>query len=212
MDKPVIIFGATGIAPVAQEIFESNGIIVYGFLDDDDKLHEQIINNIAVLGNTDDHGFLKLIGQKCEAFVATDDNLLRKDLVEMLIEQRKTMPTNAIHKHALIASTAEIGHGNFINARSVLGNNVKLGSHCIINSGAIVEHETSIGDFVQVGTGAVINSNVTIEEGAFIGSGAVIVSGLTIGKNARIGAGSVVVQGVKNDETVFGNPAASIKS
>jgi acetyltransferase-like isoleucine patch superfamily enzyme len=51
-----------------------------------------------------------------------------------------------------------------------------------------------------------------VEEGAFIGSGVTIVSGVTIGKNARVGAGSVVISSVGNNETVFGNPAAKIKS
>ena len=45
----------------------------------------------------------------------------------------------------------------------------------------------------------------------FIGSGVTIVAGVTIGKGARIGAGSVVIAPVKEGETVFGNPAKSIK-
>jgi acetyltransferase-like isoleucine patch superfamily enzyme len=58
----------------------------------------------------------------------------------------------------------------------------------------------------------VISSGVTIEDEAFIGSGVTIVSGVTIGKGARVGAGSVVIAPVKAGETVFGNPAQSIKS
>ena len=82
MEKSVIIFGSTGIAKAALEIFISNGIVVYGFLDDDKKAHDVEINGVSVLGSTDDHGFLKLIGQKCEAFVATDNDKLRKRYVD----------------------------------------------------------------------------------------------------------------------------------
>jgi acetyltransferase-like isoleucine patch superfamily enzyme len=52
---------------------------------------------------------------------------------------------------------------------------------------------------------------VTIQDEAFIGSGVTIVSGVTIGKAARVGAGSVVIAPVKENETVFGNPAQPIK-
>ena len=62
MDKPVIIFGAKGIAKSALEILQSNDIIVFGFLDEDKTTHDQTINDIPVLGAPDDHGFLKLIG------------------------------------------------------------------------------------------------------------------------------------------------------
>ena len=35
-------------------------------------------------------------------------------------------------------------------------------------------------------------------------------SGVSIGKKARIGAGSVVIADVRDNETVFGNPAVKI--
>jgi len=212
MDKPVIIFGSTGIAKAALEIFNSNDIIVYGFLDDDESTHGNEINTVSVLGSTDDHGYTKLIGQKCEAFVATDSNELRKEYVEFLIDSRKTMPTNAIHQSAIISEAFFIEHGNFINAGVILANDGKMGSHNIINTRASIEQETEIGNFVQIGAGSVINSKVKIEDEVFIGSGVTIVSGVTIGKGARIGAGSVVVGDVKPGKTVFGNPAVEVGS
>jgi sugar O-acyltransferase (sialic acid O-acetyltransferase NeuD family) len=211
MDKPVIIFGAKGIAPTALEIFNSNSITVYGFLDDDESLHGSEINNVPILGDTEDHGYLKLVGQKCEAFVASDEHKVRKELVKYILEKRKVMPTNAVHEQATIASSAAIGHGNFINAGAILGSEVEVGQHCIIHSGAILESGVKIEDYVQIGAGTIVNAGVTIEEGAFIGSGANIVGGVTIGKGARVGAGSVVIQPIKKGETVFGNPAAEVK-
>ncbi len=211
MEKPVIIFGAKGIASAALEIFQSNNITIYGFLDDDKSTHESEINNIPVLGDTEDHSYLKLIGQKCEAFIATDENKVRKELVKYVMDKRKVMPTNAIHNQATISSSASIGHGNFINAGAVLGADAEIGQHCIIHSGAILESGVKLGDYVQIGAGTIINSGVTIEDGAFIGSGANIGGGLTIGKGARIGAGSVVIQSLKKGETVFGNPAVAVK-
>ncbi len=208
--KPVMIFGASSMGKVALEIFKSNRVVVYGFLDDDEKLHGQTLDEVSVLGRTDDGGFLKLIGQKCDAFVATDENALRQGLVEMLKDKRKVMPVNALHPASYLATTASLGHGNLLNAGVLLGSEAHLGSFCILHSRVVVDHEAKIGDFVQIGAGSIINAKVEIEAGAFIGSGVTIVSGIKIGENARVGAGSVVVESVPKGATVFGNPAQKL--
>ena len=212
MENPVIIFGVNGIAKAAMEIYASHDVLVYGFLTEDKKLHKTEIGSVAVLGSPDDQGFLKLIGKKCEAFVADDDNSNRRDLVEMLNKKRKVQPTNAFHSRSFISDTVAIGHGNFVNAGAFIGAEAVVGNHCLIHSNAVIEHEAKVGDFAQIGAGAIINSGAIIEEGAFIGSGAIVISGVTIGANARVGAGSMVMSNVSEDQTVFGNPAQPIKS
>lgn len=212
MENPVIIFGANAIGREAKEIFEANSNVVYCFLDDDKKLHNTEIDTVSVLGSTDDDGYLKLIGKKCEAFVASDENKVRKSLVKMLNEVRHVQPVNAIHRSSIMAASSSIGHGNFIDQGVKVGAGATVGQHCVLHAGVIIGVEATIGNFVQIGAGSIINSGVTIEEEAFIGSGVTIVNGITIGKGARIGAGSVVIGPVKAGETVFGNPAQAIKS
>jgi sugar O-acyltransferase (sialic acid O-acetyltransferase NeuD family) len=211
MENPVIIFGANALGRAAKDIFENNQVVVYGFLDDNKKLHKTEIDEVVVLGETDDDGFLKLIGKKCEAFIAVDDNKLRKSLVAMLKEDRHVQPVNAIHSKAFVSSKSEIGHGNFIDFGSYLAPASKMGSYCLIHANAAIGVECKLGDFVQIGTGSNINASVEIGDEVFIGSGVTIISGITIGKGARIGAGSVVIAPVKAGETVFGNPAQKVK-
>lgn len=211
MENPVIIFGTGGLGRAALEIFEKNGVAVYGFLTDQAEEHGKEVDEVTVLGSTDDDSFLNIIGKKCEAFVATDDNRLRKSLVKMLRERRKVQPANAVHPDAIVAKSAHIGYGNFINQGVKIGAGSKVGSQCLLHSGALIDFGVTIADFVQVGAGAVIGSGATLEEGAFVGTGAIVVSGVTIGKGARIGAGSVVIAAVAPNDTVFGNPAVSIK-
>ncbi|MGC1243901.1 MAG: acetyltransferase [Chryseosolibacter sp.] len=212
MENPVIIFGANYLGRAAKEIFDRNGNVVYGFLDDNKNLHATEIDNVQVLGSTDDDGYLKLIGKKCEAFVAMDDNKLRKNMVKMLMEVRKMQPVNAIHPGATLASSSSIGHGNFIDAGAQTGAGVEIGNHCLIHANVVLGPETKVGDFVQIGASSTINSGVVIEDEAFIGSGVIVVSGVTIGKGARVGAGSVVIAPVKAGETVFGNPATKVNA
>ena len=212
MHNPVIIFGANYLGRLTKEIFERNQVVVYGFLDDDKKLHNTEVDDIMVLGSTDDEAFLKLIGKKCESFVALDDNALRKNIVKMLNDVRKVQPVNAIHERASVSSKSEIGFGNFIDNRVILSAGCKIGNHNILNAGCLIGVDSQIGDIVQVGAGCTIGHGVAIEDEVFIGSGVTIVSGVVLGKGSRIGAGSVVVASVGPGDTVFGNPAQKIKS
>jgi sugar O-acyltransferase (sialic acid O-acetyltransferase NeuD family) len=211
MENPVIIFGANHLGRAAREIFETNQAEVFGFLDDNTALHNKEVDEVTVLGSTDDDAFLKLIGKKCEAFVAVDDNRLRKSIIKMLNDVRKAQPVNAIHQGSTISKRASIGHGNFIDIGVTIAPGAKAGSHCILHAKATIGVEATLGNFVQIGAGAQINPGVTIEDEVFIGSGVIVVSGVTIGKGARVGAGSVVVAAVGAGETVFGNPAAQLK-
>lgn len=210
MENPVIVFGANALGEAAVEIFESNDIMVYGFLDDDKSLHGNTLGELSILGATDDDGFLKLIGKKCEGFIAVDDRDLRKGLVKLMKERRKKMPVNAIHSNTEISPSAHVGHGEFINSGVVIGANAKIGDHCLIHTNATIDYAAKLGDLVQVGAGSVIGSNAEVGENVFIGTGVTIVPGIKIGKNARVGAGSVVIADVEAGATVFGNPAVKV--
>ncbi|TAH26411.1 MAG: acetyltransferase [Cytophagales bacterium] len=212
MEKnPVIIFGANGIGKIALEIFKNNGMEVYCFLDDNKKLHQTSIGDVSILGSTDDDGFLKYIGKKCDAFVATDDNKLRENIINTVIEKRKVMPVNAIHSNAYISPDASIGYGNLIHTGAIINTGCEIKNNCIVNAGVILDYDVKIEDQVQIGSGSTIGAGVEIANSAFIGTGVTIVAGVKIGKKARIGAGSVVIGDIKSGETVFGNPAQVVK-
>jgi sugar O-acyltransferase (sialic acid O-acetyltransferase NeuD family) len=210
MENPVLILGAGDLGMQALDIFRRNQVLVYGFLDDKKELAGKEFGDVSVLGAVDDTGYTGIIGSKCEAFIAMGERSVRERMVEMLVEENKVMPVNAIHDTAVISDMAAIGHGNLVAARTVIGPNSQVGNHCILQTGAIVDTSVSVGDYVTIGAGALINDRVTIQDGAFIGSGVVIVAGVEIGKNARIGAGSVVVSSVPAKSTYFGNPAQKV--
>ncbi|TAE40471.1 MAG: acetyltransferase [Runella slithyformis] len=210
MENPVLIFGAKGLGRVALDVFQRNEVLVYGFLDDDTALHNTEISDIPVLGSTDDDGFLKLIGKKCEAFVAIEERSLRRNLVDMLQEKRKSQPVNAIHDTALVSALADIGHGNLVGARVAISATATVGHHNILQTGAVVEHGAVVGDFVNLGAGAIVGAEAKLENEVFVGAGAIIVAGVNVGKGASIGAGSVVIENVPKGARMFGNPAQKI--
>ncbi len=210
MNKPVILFCATDFGKATLEIFKSNNIVVYGFLDDDKKLHGSVVEDVSVLGSTNNKEYLNIIGKDCDVFIASDDNPWKATTIKSLKKNQKAMPVNAIHKNTHIATSAVVHHGSFINHGVIIGANSEIGNHCIINSGSVIDYSVKIGDFVQIGAGSTINSGTVIGDGVFIGSGVTIVSGVTIKDGARIGAGSVVIANVGKNKTVFGNPAKTI--
>lgn len=210
MENPVLIFGAGDLGMQALDIFRRNEVLVYGLLDDRQELHGKEYGDVSVLGGTDDAGFLNMIGSKCEVFIAIGEKAVRERLVEMLNDEKKAMPVNAIHDSAIVSEMSSLGHGNLISARATIGPRSVVGSHCIVQSAAVIDTSVQIGDYVTIGTGAIINDRVKIGDGAYIGSGAVVVAGIEIGKNARIGAGSVVIENVPAKATFFGNPAKKV--
>ena len=211
MINPVIIFGTGTTGKLALDVFGSNQVIVYGFLDDDKALHQTQIGEIPVLGSTEDDGFLKLIGKKCDAFLAVENAKERKYLQEMLKERRHVAPVNAIHRDASLSSYAEIGHGNLLSAGCRVGPFSKIGSACLLLPNAVIEAGAILGDDVSIGAGACIGAGADIGDGAFIGAGVTIPDGIKIGKNASVGAGSVVVGDVPKGSRVFGFPAQQVK-
>jgi sugar O-acyltransferase (sialic acid O-acetyltransferase NeuD family) len=211
MQNPVIIVGAQILGLAALDAFSSNNVVVYCFLDDDARLQQTEVNDITVMGGTEEDEILKVLGKQCEVFVATEDAASRRSLTSFLKENYKAVPVNAIHRASYVSEHAWLGHGNLICAGAVLNPNSRLGDNCIIQSRALVDTGAELADFVQVGPGAIINTDVKIAEGAYVGTGSVVVPGIKIGKKARIGAGSLVIADVADGQTVFGNPAQVVK-
>lgn len=205
-NKPVLILGVNALGKAAKEVFEENGIVVYGFLDAKDDLVGTEVGDVPVLGTFDDESYTSIIGTECNAFVAIDEIELRKQL----IEDTKTIAANAIHQKASISKSATFGFGNYIANGVVINTLAELASNIITHTNVTIDTEAQIGNHVQIGAGSIISSNVTIADDVFIGAGVTVVAGVKIGAGARIGAGSVVIANVEEGDTVFGNPASSI--
>ncbi|MDO7873649.1 NeuD/PglB/VioB family sugar acetyltransferase [Hymenobacter sp. ASUV-10] len=210
MENPVIILGAQAVGTAALDAFLSNEVVVYCLLDDDKTLQNSELLDVPVMGNTDDAELLKLLGKKCEVFVATEDTASRRSLTQMLRTEYEAVPVNAIHQRASVSEHATLGHGNYIGPNAVVAATATLGDGCLVGANAVVEAKATLADYVQLGSGALVGAGVTVGESAFIGAGAVVVAGVKIGDKARVGAGSVVVADVAKGQTVFGNPAAKV--
>jgi len=210
MENPVIILGAQAVGTAALDAFLSNDVVVYCILDDDPKLHSTELLDVPVMGNTDDGELLKLLGKKCEVFVATEDAASRRSLTQMLHDEYEVVPVNSIHQRASVSMHAEIGHGNYFGPNAVVAATAKVGAGVVVGPNAVIEGQASVGDYAQLGSGAQVGVGASVGANAYLGAGAVLVAGVKVGDKARVGAGSVVVADVPAGQTVFGNPAVKV--
>ena len=210
MENPVIILGAQAVGTAALDAVLSNDVVVYCILDDDPKLHNTELLDVPVMGNTDDGELLKLLGKKCEVFVATEDAASRRSLTKMLHDEYEVAPVNSIHQRASVSAHAELGHGNYVGPNAVVAATAKLGEGILIGPNAVVEAQAHVGDYAQLGSGAQVGVGAQVGAGAFVGAGAVLVAGIKVVDKAGVGAGSVVVADVPSGQTVFGNPAKQV--
>lgn len=116
-----------------------------------------------------------------------------------------------VHGSAIVARSAEIGEGCFLNAGVVIGGAVALGRHVIVNRSASLGHHVSAGDFVSFGPGSLCAGEISIGRGSVIGAGAIIHPQVRIGANAVVAAGAVVRKSVPDRCMVAGHPAKIVK-
>ena len=147
MENPVIILGAQAVGTAALDAFLSNEVVVYCILDDEPKLHNTELLDVPVMGNTDDGELLKLLGKKCEVFVATEDAASRRSLTKMLRDEYEVVPVNSIHQRASVSMHAELGHGNYVGPNAIIAATAKLGDGVLIGPNAVVEGQASVGDY-----------------------------------------------------------------
>jgi len=122
------------------------------------------------------------------------------------------VPVALIDPSAVVASTATIKHGVYINAGVVIGSHTIIGGFSNVNRSASIGHDNMIGFAASIAPGAVLTGGITVGAVATIGAGAVILPGITIGRRAVVGAGAVVTKNVADYEVVVGNPARVLRT
>lgn len=199
--KGLLIVGAGGHALVVLSVAIACSEKVYGYVDDNPALLNQVINHYPVLGDT---SLLETDNIKY-AVCGLGDNSKRKSIYHQFrkVNAWKTL----IHPTAYVHPSVEIGEGSVIFAGAIIQPNARIGRHCIINTGATVDHDSIIEDFVHIAPGVHLAGGVRVNEGAFLGIGSIVIPRISIGHWAQVAAGAVVVQDISDKQKVMGVPA-----
>lgn len=199
----VFLIGAGGHAKVIIATLHAQGIEVSGIYDDDAQKWGSTLLNIPVLGRYQD------ITELGNIIIAVGNNRIRKK-IQTAIEGRCHFVT-AVHPHAIVHESVEIGAGSVIFAGVVVQPDTRIGKHCIINTGATLDHDNEIEDFCHIAPGCHFAGGVHLHEGVFCGVGASIVPYTSVGEWTTIGAGATVTRAIPAYCTAVGIPAKPIK-
>lgn len=139
---------------------------------------------------------------------------IKKALYEFFKDNHDVMMDDflsIVHPSTVIASSAIVSNGFYIEPNSTISPFAKIGFGVSINRNTSIGHHTTIHDFATIGPGVNIGGNSIIEKGVQIGIGATVFNEVVIGENSVIGAGSLVTKDIPANCIAYGNPCKIVK-
>lgn len=177
-----------------------------GFLDNDLNALESISYcDAKILSSEDTYNI-----EENDVFVCTIANTIIKEKVSNKIIVKGGSFTNLIHQSVIFFKNITLGKGIILSPNCIVSNSCVIGNHVSINLGCTLGHDVSIGDYCQINSQCDLTGHVKVGNRVFIGSSVAIIPKVKVGNNVKIGAGSVVLRSIKDDKSVFGNPAKEI--
>lgn len=212
-NKNLYIIGAGSLArEIYSYLVESNykydGAELVGFLADKNNDRNSL----------DDFSFPhKIVGDlKCNSLksndfliVAVANPAIKEQIFDFYDNNNGTI-ISYIHSTAIIGHDVSVGAGTVFGPYSMATTNVTLGRGCTINAFSSIGHDAILGDFCTLSGHCDVTGNVKLGDKVFMGSHASIIPNVQVGSGAVIGAGSLVIRKVKENTTMFGNPAKKI--
>lgn len=209
--KHLLIIGARGFGrEVYSTALESEGygkeFDIKGFLDDNkDALKEydgypQIINSVEEYEIEEDDVFICALG----------DPHYKRKYAEIIIAKGGAF-INIKHKTAVIGKNTKIGKGCVFSRNVQVSCDVKIGDFVTMNFMAVVGHDAIIGDYSHLNSMSFMGGFSEIKELVTMNTGAILQPHKKIGKNSVAGAGSFIYKNIKDNTTVFGNPAQELQ-
>jgi acetyltransferase EpsM len=210
MPGAVVIVGTGAQAKYALEIFHLRQIPVRGLIALPGEEGRAGFDGAEIIGTLDrfpecyrEHG-------KPAVLLAMSNNSRKQEVCGVLAALAPAY-ARAIHPAAVIARTAEVGHGVIINAGAVVQPFARIGNHVMLHAGAIVEHDCVVSDFANIAPHATLTGHVKVGRCSTVYAGAVIIPGVQVGDACVVGAGAVVLQDVDHGTTVAGVPARRLR-
>lgn len=179
---------------------------IKGFLDDKKEALDSFISYPPILDSVENYQ----IGNDDVFICALGDVQQKKKYIKLILDKGGKF-ISLIHPSAFIDTNAKIGRGCIVLQNAALGSGSVIGDFVLIQISTLVAHDVKIGNYSRIDCLAVCTGGATIEDEVTIHTAAVINQKVKIGKGACVGAGSFVIRKVKENATVYGNPAITLR-
>jgi sugar O-acyltransferase (sialic acid O-acetyltransferase NeuD family) len=211
--KDLIIIGASGFGrEVAWLVERINKVdptwTLLGFIDDNESLQGETVNQYPVLGRTED-----VVRFPDAYFVcAVGASKIRERIIERVKAYNPSIRFGTVIDPSVeMSDLVTIGEGTIICAHTIITVNIRIGSHVIINLDCTIGHDAILHDFVTLYPSVNVSGITEIGRCSELGTGMQIIQGKTVGDYSIVGAGAVVVKDIPSRCTAVGSPAKPIK-
>ena len=209
--KNLLIIGARGfgreIYNLAKECEGYNTeFIIKGFLDDNVKALDGYLNYPSIISSVEDYK-----PEREDVFIcALGDVYYKKKYVDIILSKGGNF-INLIHPTAYISSNVEIGTGCIIGRSVQISCDVKIGNYVTLQVFVDIGHDCIIGDFCHLNSYTFMGGYVELEDMVTLHTASIIHPHKKVGYGGVVGAGAFVIRNVKNNTSVYGNPAILLK-
>lgn len=205
--KNLIIIGARGfgrdIYSLALECYGyQKDYQMKGFLDNKNDALDEFVNYPPIIDS-----FENYVIQKDDIFICAFGDVQSKKKCTELIISKGGKFISLIHPSAHIDANAKLGIGCIVLNNAFVGSGSIIGDFVLIQVSTVIGHDVKIGKYSRVDCQVVCVGGIVLEDEVTIHTAAVINDKVIVGKGAHVGAGSFVIRRVKENSTVYGNPA-----
>ena len=199
--KQIAIYGAGGFGRELAWLIEcssteQNEYTVACFIDDNEKIHGKVINDIPVLGlKAAKHEFphAYVVGSVPQPKVR--QTMMEKAAAEGFIYETLIAPS------VQRSRSIDVGVGTIICAGCVLTTNIVIGAHVQINLNCTIGHDVILEDYVTLAPGVLVSGYVHLGKRVYVGTGATFVNGtlndpIMVGDDVIIDAGACVTNSI----------------
>ncbi len=141
---------------------------------------------------------------------ALGDVNYKKKYIDLIVEKGGVF-INLIHKTAFVEKNTTIGVGCIISRFDQISCDVKIGNFVTMNHMVVVGHDAEIGDYSHLNCFSFMGGFSKIGECVTLQTSAILMPHKKVGNNSTIGVASVALKNVRENKTVYGNPANVIE-